>query len=95
MVLIDDGYINVFYSSYKKIIKMLNIFSLFKVFYEDILSNILHTKLSDVLRQSLWLILIKFLNSQIFFRFLLLLFWRKIFFHEIKTTRYQESNKMR
>ena len=53
MVLIDDGYINVFYSSYKKIIKMLNIFSLFKVFYEDILSNILHTKLSDVLGQSL------------------------------------------
>ena len=48
------GYINVFYGGCKKIIKRLMYFSPpTKFFYEDVLSNIVHTVFSEPLQQSL------------------------------------------
>ena len=47
------GLINVLHGGYKKVIRMLMYFSpSTKSFYEDIPSNILHTILSEPLRQS-------------------------------------------
>ena len=47
------GYITVLYGGFKKVIKRLMYFSPHtKWFYEDALSNILHTILSELLRQS-------------------------------------------
>ena len=55
------GYLNVLYGGYKKFIKRLMYFSRpTKCFYEDVLSNILNTMLSESLRQSFKLVLIKF-----------------------------------
>ena len=46
-------HLNVFYGGYKKVIKRLMSFSPpTKRFYEDVLSNIPHTMLSESLRQS-------------------------------------------
>ena len=47
------GYITVLYGGYKKVIKRLIYFSPpTKCFYDDVLSNMLHTILSELLRQS-------------------------------------------
>ena len=47
------GYIIVLYGGYKKVIKRLMYFSPpTKCFYEDVFSNMLHTILSELLRQS-------------------------------------------
>ena len=47
------GYTNVLHGGYKKVMKRLMYFSPpAKCFYEDILPNILHTTLSEPLRQS-------------------------------------------
>ena len=47
------AYITVLYGGYKKIIKMFMYFSLpTQCFYEDVLSNTIHTILSELLRQS-------------------------------------------
>ena len=47
------GYITVLFEGYKKVIKRLMYFSPpTKFFYEDILSNVLHTILSGFLRKS-------------------------------------------
>ena len=55
------AYITVLYGGYKKIIKMFMYFSPpTKCFYEDVLSNTLHTILSELLRQSFQLVLIKY-----------------------------------
>ena len=46
------GYVNVLYEGYKKLIKRLMYFSPpTKCFYEDVISNILHTTLSEPLQQ--------------------------------------------
>ena len=47
------GYITVLYGGYKKVIKRLIYFSPpTKCFYDDVISNMLHTILSELLRQS-------------------------------------------
>ena len=47
------GYITVLYGGYKKVIKKLMYLSPpTKCFYEDFLSNMLHTILSELLQQS-------------------------------------------
>ena len=47
------GYITVLYGGYKKVIKRLIYFSSpTKWFYDDVLSNMPHTILSELLRQS-------------------------------------------
>ena len=47
------GYITVLYGVYKKVIKKLMYFSpLAKCFHEDVLSNMLHTILSELQRQN-------------------------------------------
>ena len=81
----------------KKVIKRLMYFSPpTKCYYEDVLSNILHTISSETLRQSFSLFQLNFklfkvsnLNSQIFFRLVLLLLWTKYFFMKLQ----QISNK--
>ena len=48
----DMGYVNVWYGAYKKVIKRVMYFSPpTKCFYEDVLSNILHTILPGSLEQ--------------------------------------------
>ena len=55
------GYLNVLNGGYKKVIERLMYYSLpTKCFYEDFLSNILQVILSECLRQSFLLVLIKF-----------------------------------
>ena len=55
------GYMIVLYAGYNEIIKRLMYFSLpTKCFYEDVFSNMLHTILSELLRQSFQLVLIKY-----------------------------------
>ena len=48
------GYTNVLHASYKEVVKKLMYFSPpTKCFHEDVFSNILHTILSEPLKQSL------------------------------------------
>ena len=82
------GYIKVVYGGYKNGYKkrLMQFSPPIKCFYEDVLSNILHTTSSETLRQSFKLVLIfkvSNFNSQILFLPLLLLLWTKVVFHEI------------
>ena len=97
------GYTNVLHASYKEVVKKLMYFSPpTKCFHEDVLSNILHTILSEPLKQSLQLVLIKFhaVQSQHFKFPDILLAWpvllqlcTKVIFHEVTTNKHQKSKK--
>ena len=97
------GYITVLYGGYKKVIKRLIYFSSpTKCFYDDVLSNMPHTILSELLRQSFglfWLNIklfkVSILNSQIFLWPVLLLLWTKVIFCKITTNKKQKNNNAR